>query len=105
MMDIRFNPPPGWPLVGRGGLPPADWHPDRSLPAAPTGWPFYLDQRGQPVSAPADAWMPSESDETPTDSQAPGRHRGNARRRRWPAVVTAGVSIAVVAVGLLSLLR
>lgn len=104
MREIRFNPPPGWPLVGRGGLPPADWSADRSLPAAPAGWQFYLDQRGQAVNAPADAWLPSESAETPTTARDSGRHRGDAQRRRWRTLVVASICVAVIAVGLLSLL-
>src|SRR4051794_18131398 len=40
-MGVRFNPPPGWPAVPKGWLPPPGWRPDPSWPPAPANWPFY----------------------------------------------------------------
>ena len=40
---VRFNPPPGWPPVPEGWLPPQGWAPDPAWPDAPPGWSFYTD--------------------------------------------------------------
>lgn len=49
----RFNPPPGWPaLPSASWSPPPGWTPDRSWPAAPKGWKFWVDDAGRPVPGP-----------------------------------------------------
>lgn len=40
----RFNPPPGWPPFPEGWRPSAGWKPDRSWPAPPPGWEFWVPQ-------------------------------------------------------------
>ena len=43
----RFNSPPGWPPPPEPGWqPPAGWQPDPSWPPAPTGWKFWVNERG-----------------------------------------------------------
>lgn len=39
---LRFNPPPGWPAVPAGWIPPAGWTPPSSWPAPPPGWTWYV---------------------------------------------------------------
>jgi Septum formation/Domain of unknown function (DUF4190) len=41
-MAYRFNPPPGWPPVPDGFVPPSGWKPDPAWPPAPPGWQFWL---------------------------------------------------------------
>lgn len=113
MSDIRFNPPPGWPLVARGGLPPSDWQPDPALPPAPSGWPFYLDQRGRPASVPTDAWAPppqetnaertdaAKTNAEKTEGTVAGRHRGDRRPHGWRTVVAAVLALGVLALAVL----
>ncbi len=44
---FRFNPPPGWPEPAPGWAPTADWQPHQDWPAAPYGWPFWLEVRAR----------------------------------------------------------
>ena len=41
-MGYRFNPPPGWPPIPDGWMPPDGWQPDPSWPAAPEGWSYWV---------------------------------------------------------------
>lgn len=46
---MRFNPPPGWPQVPPGWIPPQGWQPDPAWPPAPLGWQFWVEDT--PASA------------------------------------------------------
>lgn len=42
-MEMRFNPPPGWPaLPSSGWSPPPGWTPDPGWPAAPASWQWWV---------------------------------------------------------------
>lgn len=43
-MTLRFNAPPNWPQPPGGWVPPVGWQPDLNWPAAPDGWPFWVDE-------------------------------------------------------------
>jgi Domain of unknown function (DUF4041)/T5orf172 domain len=51
MADVQFNPPPGWPRLPDGWVPPADWIPDPSWPSAPPDWEFWLFPDAEPTDA------------------------------------------------------
>lgn len=71
-MGMRFNPPPGWPPVPEGWVPPDGWLPDPSWPAAPYGWPLWVDDAsGPPVSPPS-----SPAAASPGDGQLPMHVKG-----------------------------
>ncbi|MEU4192098.1 excalibur calcium-binding domain-containing protein [Kribbella sp. NPDC026611] len=49
----KFTTPPQWPdPPTRSWRPPRRWRPPDSWPAAPAGWIFWTDQRGEPVRGP-----------------------------------------------------
>ena len=43
MMSMRLNPPPDWPPVPPGWVPPAGWQPDPSWPDPPPGWNLWIE--------------------------------------------------------------
>jgi hypothetical protein len=43
MMSMRLNPPPGWPPVPPGWVPPPRWQPDPSWPDPPQGWNLWIE--------------------------------------------------------------
>lgn len=104
-MSVRFNPPPGWPLVESGTLPPVEWQPDTSLARPPAQWPFYLDPRGHPIGPPPGAWTPALADVAEEAAEAQVRTRGGGRGNRWAAFVVTCFAIAVLVLAMLSLLR
>ena len=101
-MTARFNPPPGWTLVGLGAVPGADWHPGGSVPPSPPNWPFYLDDRGYATLAPTGAWQPPETPAAPPGTAAAGRHRRQRRRPRWAALLI-GLPVTAVSLTVLAL--
>lgn len=52
-MAVRFNAPPNWPTPPQGWAPTNGWQPDSSWPAAPAGWPLWVDEAPQYGSAPS----------------------------------------------------
>lgn len=65
---FQFNPPPGWPPVPDGWLPPTGWTPDPSWPAAPTDHEWYIPVEATTPSADIEV-MPSPEVETPPDAE------------------------------------
>ena len=49
MANIRFNPPPGWPVPPPGWKPGPGWQPASDWPPAPPGWSFWVDAGGYQV--------------------------------------------------------
>lgn len=68
-MGLRFNPPPNWPKPPEGWRPDRGWRPDPQWGPAPQGWPFWVDQQGNPVASdrPEDpSVVPEEPGSSPT---------------------------------------
>ncbi len=84
-----FHSPPSWPAVLPGFIPPASWRPEQSWPPAPEGWVFYRDVAGQPAEAPVGSWRPGE---------AIAKNRGQGK----VALISTGVSVLVIALGLVA---
>lgn len=72
-MALRFNPPPNWPKPPEGWQPDAGWRPDPQWGPAPQGWPFWVDERGNPVPS-ARPEDPSAIPEEPTPEPAATQH-------------------------------
>ena len=52
-----FNSPPGWPPPpDPGWRPPPGWRPDPSWPPAPTGWKYWVNERGGRALGPQGAY-------------------------------------------------
>lgn len=93
-MAWRFNAPPGWPTPPAGWVPPPGWAPDPSWPAAPAGWPFWVEDPDGVLPTPGPAPMP-----TPTGAP-PAPRGGGCGRALLLAVlilVLLGIGLAVVA--------
>ena len=110
-MVARFNPPEGWPPPPPGWLPPAGWTPDPTLPPAPDGWRWVIDDATEPLPAvapgpvdvvvpppPASAPGPVPGPVAPAQFAPPGQYGVNgvppvAPRtvRRWPIATATGV--------------
>jgi len=43
MSNLRFNPPPNWPVPPAGWTPPPGWEPDPAWGPAPFGWQLWVD--------------------------------------------------------------
>lgn len=46
--SMRFNPPPNWPTVPSGWVPPAGWEPDPRWGPAPAEWPLWVGDEVKP---------------------------------------------------------
>lgn len=71
-----FNPPASWPPPPAGWVPDASWRPDPAWPAAPDGWPFYLDPAGRPAATPPGAWTPPFTPPAASPAGAPTQLEG-----------------------------
>ena len=64
----RFNPPPGWPPVPAGWVPPASWSPPVDWPPVPEGWVLWLQAEASPKVE--DALPPAAHEPAPTLAHA-----------------------------------
>ncbi|GAB2795608.1 DUF4041 domain-containing protein [Amycolatopsis magusensis] len=76
-MEYRFNPPPNWPNLPAGWVPPPGWHPPAEWPAPPENWQL---------------WVPGEAGQVPGLSRTPKPGEGSpglfgARKRLRQAEV------------------
>jgi hypothetical protein len=90
-LAYRLNPPPGWPPVPDGFVPPQNWQPDPSWPPAPPGWQLWVPDGPQAPSA-----LPAAPPYAP-GPYAPGPYA------TWeqPKQGTNGFAIAAFVLGLL----
>jgi hypothetical protein len=86
-VNLRYNPPPGWPAVPEGFAPEPGWQPDPSWPPLPPGWQLWVsdDESVVPGSLPS----------------YPSVARSGAYHDPRAVTATSGLAIASLVLGIL----